>query len=73
MMVCFFDENEDVDAQKSDDNHDHVQDGAPGQNHTKRANLPREQLVIEGRVAEVGRLLYLVEALGTPVDGCLGQ
>ena len=72
-MICFFDEDEDVDAEESREHHHHVQDGASGQDHSERADLPREQLVVEGRVAEVGVLLYLVEALGAPVDGCLGQ
>ena len=46
-MVCFFNQNEDVDAQECYDDKDEVKDGSPSQNDAKRANLPSEQLVIE--------------------------
>lgn len=71
--MSLFDQNEDVDGEDAGENHNEVENGSSRQNNAKASDLISEQLVFQGRHTEVGAVLDLVEALGTPVDSRLRQ
>ena len=72
-VLGIFDQDKDIDAEESDEDHQDVHNRPSCHNYAKLSKFKLEKFVIERVKAEVGAILHLIQAFSAPVNRCLGN